>query len=193
MTEVHHNFSPDDVFGALAEHKKGRTLPQSARDWFIANDVPPLNLVKTWAGYFDLVMHDDVVFNPSERGFEFGRYVKDHPSTPALTFVCWAEDGAAVDICAWQATTGKIATWLGNASMLGEDNLFGPRPDGGLLVHKDPIAWFRAKRSGVVILDKERARMKLRDAGLLIAANTEEAKALNAALRLPAPNIGVPA
>lgn len=184
------NFAPDDPFGAIAEQSKGRILPQAAREWFISNGVAPINLVKTWCGYYDMVLHDDVVF--LDNGcFEFGRY-RSGKAQPALTFVCWSHDGVAEDICAWQATTGKIATWLGQASMLGEDNLLGPRPDEGLAVHVEPLAWFKANRSGVVVLHKERAAPKLREAGTLISASFDDAKKLKKSLAVEPPRILVP-
>lgn len=191
MSEIYQNFAPDDPFGALAEHNRGRILPQAARDWFAAQDVPPINLVKTWAGYYDLVLHDDVIF--LDNGcFEFCRY-REGQADHALTFVCWSHDGVAEDICAWQATTGKIAPWIGHACMLGEDNLLGPRPGDGLAVHASPLAWFQANRSGVVILDRQRAAPQLRDAGTLTVASVEQGRKLKKILAVELPNILVPA
>lgn len=184
------NFAPDDPFGCIAEHNRGRIMPQVARDWFIQNGVPPINLVKQWAGYYDMVFHDDVVFLDNG-AFEFCRY-RQGPTQAALTFVCWSDDGCAEDICAWQATTGRIATWLKQAFMLGEDNLIGARPEGALIVHQTPLDWFKANRSGVVILDRKRAAPKLRDAGPLVAANIEHGKQLKKLLTVPPPEILIP-
>jgi hypothetical protein len=190
MTVTYQNFAPDDPFGALAEQNKGRILPQAAREWFIKNGVAPVNLVKTWAGYYDMVLHDDVVFLDNGH-FEFCRY-RAGKAEPALTFVCWSDDGVAEDVCAWQATTGKVATWLGHACLLGEDNLSGPRPDVGMAVHADPLAWFQANRSGVVILDRVRAAPKLRNVGTLLAASLDDARKLKKLLAIEAPHILVP-
>jgi hypothetical protein len=188
--EPYQNFAPDDVYGALSEQNRGRIVPQAARDWFIANGVPPVNLVKTWAGYYDIVLHDDVVF--LDNGcFEFSRYREGKPGA-ALTFVCWSQDGVAEDVCAWQATTGKIATWLGRARMLGEDNLLSPRLDGALMVHADPLEWFKANRSGVVILNRERAAPPLREAGMLAVGSLEAAKKLKKLLAVELPAILIP-
>jgi hypothetical protein len=187
---VQTNFAPDDPFGAIAEQNKGRIVPREAREWFIAQGIPPINLVKTWSGYSDLLLHDDVVF--LDNGcFEFTRY-RSGKATAALTFVCWSADGVPDDVCAWQATTGRVATWLGFAAMLGADNLNEPRPDDGLAVHADPLAWFRAGRSGVVVLNKERAARMLRDAGTLISSSLEEGRKLKRLLALDPPKILVP-
>jgi hypothetical protein len=192
MTEqVYQNFEPDDPLGIHAEHKRGRFLDKATVDWFRDRGVSPLNLFQTWVGYSDYVHSDDVVFLP--RGaFEFGRYRKDHPAESALTFVCWDAFGDAQDICAWQTATGRIVTWFGRAALLGEDNLNAPRLEGGLQVHPDVLSWFRAKRSGVVILDRQRAAPMLRDAGTLLASSPEHGRKLQELLRVPPPRILVP-
>jgi hypothetical protein len=190
MMDTFQNFAPDDPFGAIEEQARGRILPKAAREWFIEQGVPPVNLVKTWAGYSDLVLYDDVVF--LDNGcFEFHRY-KPGKADAALTFVCWSSDGCASDICAWQAKTGKIATWLGYVAMLGEENLYGPRPDVGLMVHVDPLDWFKAKRSGVVILNSEWAAPALRDAGTLATSSLAAARTLRRALVVEMPKILIP-
>lgn len=184
------NFAPDDPFGTIAEHNRGRILPRLARDWFTENGVAPVSLVKTWAGYFDMVFHDDVVFLDGG-AFEFGRH-RGGKSNSALTFLCWSDDGVAVDICAWQATTGRMALWLNQACMLGEDNLTAPRPAGALAVHQTPLDWFKANRAGVVIVDGKRAAAKLRGAGPLVAADIEHGKQLKKLLTVPPPEILIP-
>ena len=190
MTGTYQNFAPDDPFGTLAEQHRGRIVPQPAREWFIAQGVPPINLAKTWAGFLDMVLHDDVIF--LDNGcFEFCRY-REGKIEPALTFVCWSHDGVAEDVCAWQATTGKIATWLGRAAMLGEDNIAAPRLGDGLAVHDGPLAWLKSNRDGVVILDRGRAAPMLRDAGTLLVASLEEAKRLRRTLAVALPTILVP-
>jgi hypothetical protein len=191
MMQPYQNFAPDDLYGAIAEQNRGRIPPQAARDWFISNGVPPINLVKTWLGYYDMVLHDDVVF--LDNGcFEFSRY-REGKADAALTFVCWSQDGVAEDVCAWQATTGKIATWLGHSWMLGEDNLRAPRLDNALMVHADPLEWFKANRSGIVILDRDRAAPLLREAGTLAVGSLEAAKKLKKALTVKLPTIFIPA
>lgn len=165
-------------------------MPAVAREWFVGNGVAPVNLVKTWAGYFDLLHHDDVVF--LDNGcFEFCRY-REGQAKQALTFVCWDYEGAAVDICAWQALTGKLATWLGHACMLGEENLYAPRVGAGLAVHSSPLDWLKVARDGVVVLDAKRAAPKLRDAGALTVGSLEEARKLKKILTVELPPILIP-
>jgi hypothetical protein len=192
MTEqLFQNFAPEDPLGIIAEQNKGRNLDQATLDWFRSRDVSPLHLVKTWVGYYDLVLFDDVVFLPRNT-FEFDRYKKDYPAEPALTFVCWDALGDARDICAWLPKTGKIATWRGCAALCGEDNLYAPRLEGVLQVHADVLSWFRANRSGVVVLDRQRAAPMLRDTGTLLASSPDHGRKLQDMLRVPPPRILVP-
>ena len=191
MNDIFQNFSPDDLYGAIAEQAKGRVIPQAAREWFTANNVPPINLVKTHVGYYDIVLHDDVIF--LDNGcFEFSRY-QDGMTQHALTFVCWSHDGSAIDVCAWQAMTGRVATWLGQAAMLGEDYFAGPRLDDGLPVHAGPLEWFKANRTGVVVLDGKRAAPLLRDVGTLTVSSIDQGRRLKKILAVELPNILVPA
>jgi hypothetical protein len=188
---VYQNFDIEDHLGVVAEQKKGRFLDFATLQWFSVRCVSPLNLFQTGVGWSDYVRLDDVVFLP--RGaFEFSRYKSDYPAEPVLTFVCWDALGDPQDICAWQPVTGKIATWIGRAALLGEDNLNAPQLNGGLHVHPDALAWFRAKRSGVVIVDPRRAAAMLRDAGTLIASSTEHGRKLKKILDVPPPRILVP-
>jgi hypothetical protein len=181
---------PDDRFGVVAEQEKGRFVDMAALDWFGKCGVNPLCLFQTWAGCSDYARLDDVVFLP-RGGFEFSRYKLGAPAKQALTFVCW-DAFEPQDICAWELATGRIGTWMGRAALLGEDNLYAPQLDGGLHVHPSVLDWFRAKRSGVVILDPRRAARKLCDAGTLIAASIEHARKLQKDLRIPTPRILVP-
>jgi hypothetical protein len=189
--QVYQNYQPADPLGIIAEQNKDRFLDKPTLDWFRDRGVSPINLFQTWVGYSDYVRIADVVLLP--RGtFEFGRYKIDYPIESALTFVCWDHQGDAHDICAWLPTTGAVATWLGHAALLGEDNLFAPQLDGGLQVHPDVLSWFRAKRYGVVIHDRQRAAPILRDAGTLLASSPEHGRKLQELLRVRPPRILVP-
>jgi hypothetical protein len=189
--QVYQNHQPDDPLGIIAEQIKGRFVDMATLHWFSHQGVSPLNLFQTWVGWSDYVRLDDVVFLPRD-GFEFARYKVDYPAETALTFVCWDVLGEALDICACQPTTGKIATWFGRAALLGEDNLNVPQLEGGLHVHPDLLSWFRAKRSGVVIVDRQRAAPMLRDAGTLLASSAEHGRKLQELLRVPPARILVP-
>jgi hypothetical protein len=176
----------------LGEQQQGRLLHQAALDWFTANGVNALSLAKTPWDEYDFVNIDDVVWHACG-AFEFARYSKGEKADSACTFVVRDSLGFPLDIVAWQATTGRVATWLGRASMIGEDQLFAPRLTEGLPVFETPLGWFQERRAGVVVLNKARAAPRLRDAGPLLASSFEHGKKLNEMLRLPPPRILVPA
>lgn len=93
------------------------------------------------------------------------------------------EAGGVCDLAAWVPATGATATWLGVAWALGQHEFPYPisvlRPDGAVHVFRDPIAWLRADRRGIVIVDPAQARWRLlRDGAPLIAQSLEHARVL---------------
>ncbi len=136
--------NPADIITA---HKLGRTPHQAVIDWFGARNVPAISLAKTWCGEFSFVNLDDVVF--LDRGaFEFvreeGVSAQSAPKgETALTILAFDQCGDACDIVAWAAKANRIATWLGRAALLGEDELWRPRLIDGLPVTP---ACFRGSR-----------------------------------------------
>jgi hypothetical protein len=182
------SFDPDEL---VFEQERGRPLHQKAIDWFTENGVNGIALAKTMWGHLDFVAIDSIVW--LQRGtFEFARYKESDEITFACTFIIRDRFVEPLDIVAWQATTGRVATWLGRAALIGEDQLFAPRLTEGLQVHETPLEWFRKRRAGVVVIDKARAAPKLRDAAPLLAASFEHGKKIQEMLRVSAPRILVP-
>jgi hypothetical protein len=186
MTDI--SFDPDEL---VFEQEQGRPLHQKAIDWFTGNGVSGPALATTMWGHLDFVCIDDVVWLP-RKTFEFSRHKKAEETASACTFVVRDQFVEPLDIVAWQATTGRTATWLGRASLMGEDQLFAPRLAEGLQVHETPLEWFRERRAGVVVIDKARAAPKLREAAPLLAASFEHGKKIQEMLRVPPPRILVP-
>jgi hypothetical protein len=180
-----------DTAELIFELGQARPLHQQALDWFTENGVNGLALAKTMWGHFDFVNVDEIVWLP-RKTFEFARYKKSHEASSACIFVVRDQFVEPLDIVAWQATTGRVATWLGRAALIGEDQLFAPRLAEGLQVHETPLEWFRQRRAGVVVIDKTRAATMLRDAGPLLASSFEHGKELRQMLRVTAPRILVP-
>jgi hypothetical protein len=141
-----------------------RTLRQNHIDWFGAEDVMPGSL-----GMPDLVMWDRVVFD--------GNYFDlDPEGAEAFLLDVW-EYGRCVDVVAWRPGDGQIASWLGGAFALGQEQIFEPATymlDGVLQVHKSPLDWLRRDRTGIVILRPDlahaylahRPRLSFRDTDL---------------------------
>jgi hypothetical protein len=181
-------FDPNEL---VSEQGQGRPLHQKAIDWFTENGVNGLALAKTTWGHFDFVNIDEIV-RLLRKTFEFGRYKRNAETTPACTFLVRDQFVEPMDIVAWQATTGRVATWLGRAALIGEDQLFAPRLVEGLQVHETPLEWFRERRAGVVVIDKNRAVAKLRDAAPLLVSSFEHGEKLQEMLRATPPRILVP-
>jgi hypothetical protein len=78
-----------------------------------------------------------------------------------------AEDrGECSDLIAWSARTGKIASWHGNAFCLGGvAEIWNPAHylfNDALPVHRSPLQWLQAERTGIVIIEPRDAYGYLR-------------------------------
>jgi hypothetical protein len=176
----------------MAEFDLGRTPNQARLDWFKTNGVPVANLVTDRLRTFNFVLVDRVIFCGSR--FEFERHAQfEGEAMDVITFLAQDHLGEIRDVIAWQPRTGTLASWVGRVSMLGEEQVFGPRIVAALLVHPDPLAWLRNSRCGVVIVDRPRAADLLRDAGTLIAADITHGRDLRRTLEIPPPRIVVAA
>ena len=105
-----------------------------------------------------VVMHDGFVFDFADEA--------DGQSVDAMVFVVRDELGDPIDIVVWEPKLNRMASWWGNAPLLGMDELFAPRLDAerALRIHETPLQWLLAGRQGVVIVDPRRAAQCLRDA-----------------------------
>jgi len=90
---------------------------------------------------------------------------------------------------AWQPRHGLLAPWLGQPWCMGLQP-FSWISDGIVTIHQSPLEWLRASRSGIVILDWQRARWELAELPLQ-ASSPEFARELRNRLKLPEPKIRV--
>jgi hypothetical protein len=180
---------PPFIGGAIdliAEQQRGRT---PNLEWFRANQVHGLALAKSPRGYYDFLLCDDVVFIDHST-FEFARYMEgDEEHERAYTIIARDVLGEPIDIVAWQPASGRLATWLNRASILGEDQLNAPRLAEGLPVFETTLQWLQQRRLGVVVIDANRAAPKLREAAPLLATSYEHGMALRTSLKAKAPRI----
>lgn len=75
-------------------------------------------------------------------------------------------DLGVLDLIAWSPKSGRIATRLGIAFALGEEQIDVDGLGNSVLpipVHRDPLDWLRAGRRGLVISDWNLATLALRD------------------------------
>ncbi|HLH49880.1 MAG TPA: hypothetical protein VKV96_11100 [Roseiarcus sp.] len=161
-------------------------LRQRNLDDFRAHGVPPASIFMP-----DLVMRAGVHFDAPWRGcFEFASDANDSESVDeAFIFVARHTDGEISDLVAWTPATGQIASWLGNAALLGAECALRPRLGEGLPVHRTPLAWLQAERNGIVIVDQVEAADLLYASAPLIVTERDHAAHLRRSLARPAPRI----
>src|SRR5262249_30863298 len=83
------------------------------------------------------------------RRFSFARHAEiDSGIEWAITILLLDQFGDAFDVAAWSPSTSRLASWLGRAACLGEQNLCRPRLSEGatLCVHRDVLGWLCAGR-----------------------------------------------
>ena len=173
----------------LAEHVKAARLTVRDIEAFVADGVP----VSAFALFRDdrhaWLGRDRVVFDDAGR-FEFERHAKGGEAVNVFTTIAWDECGDPSDLVAWRP--GRIGTWLGAASVLGAELVLEPRvADEAIDVWPDMMAWLRADRRGIVVLDPRRAASLLHMAPPLRVQSVEQGRALRAALTIEAPRIVV--
>ncbi len=102
--------------------------------------------------------------------------------------------GAPLDVIAWQPQSSRLGSWLGHAWGLGQESIYAPRlsDHGGLPVWREPLAWLRTNRRGVVLLRPGAAAHDLEAAAPLIAEDAAHGEELKQLLTRPAPRILVP-
>lgn len=81
---------------------------------------------------------------------------------PALVLVARGPGGDGIELVAWSAREGWAASETGALPLLGHHDLCPLAGDEPVEVHADVLAWLRARRRGVVILDRARAVPVLR-------------------------------
>ena len=124
--------------------------------------------------------------------FDGPTFTIDSEGERALTFRC-ANCGEVYDLAAWAPRTGKIGTMFGAAFCLGDlDDVYNPGTyamGGALKVHRDPLAWLRADRAGIVIVRSELVSMYLRNLQRLVVADEAYKRQMRAWLQPPAPTV----
>lgn len=114
----------------------------------------------------------------------------DEDARSVFVVIARDEFGTVADVVAFDAQ-GRVGAWLGRTAILGEQFVYYPRiGEPTLAVYPGPMAWLRAERRGVVILDERRARWRL--AGDRLAVDgVSFGRRLEKAMALPRPRIFV--
>jgi hypothetical protein len=120
--------------------------------------------------------------------FDFAADCPGEVGKRALLLLARDSDGIPCDVVAWSARERCLATWRGMAYALGSDPLaafgFATR------IFLEPLAWLRAGREGLLIVNARRAAIELLNTSLE-AEDAFQAAALRRALTLPVPSIRV--
>jgi hypothetical protein len=172
-----------------ARQRQGRVLIRAWLQWFDRHSVAATTLAFSPAGHADMLLADSVAWSRDGTMFAFD---DEGGGEGALTFLVRNRLGELQDVVAWQPKTGRVATLLGRACMIGADQLDAPRLGEGLRVCEDTLQWLQARRMAVVILDPKRALPQLLDVGPLLAASFEHGRELREMLELSLPPILVP-
>ena len=168
------------VLTGLYENTDEVSAPsQRALNWLIKQGVSAAAMSSPWAVHTSRIVFDGC-----------GRYHANRLGVFSYILPAIAV-GEIVDLVAWAPATGQVASRLGVASYLGEIG----RGDGGtglsITVHRSPLSWLRAGRTGTVIIDFDAAAAPL--SGLALQAEDQpHARELRQRLRLPPPVIVVP-
>jgi hypothetical protein len=137
----------------------------------------------------DLPARTNVVFHAKRPLFDFAVDVGDEGAVSALIFLARDEDGEPEDLIAWAPETNRLASWCGASVFLGADDILGPRLGiEGLRIHRDPLAWLKTGRQGVIILDPKRARWRLAGESLIVS-EVDFGRKVRAFMRLPEPDV----
>ncbi|MCC2654627.1 MAG: hypothetical protein K0Q60_4793 [Microvirga sp.] len=123
-------------------------------------------------------------------GFSFAR-AGDLDAERAFLIAIEDEDGAMLDITAWQPGKSWLGLWLGTGWALGQGRMCDPRlgEEGALPVWRSPLEWLRASREGVVLIRASAAAYFLDDAGPLLAEDVAHAAELRRSLTRIGPRI----
>ena len=151
-------------------------IKQATIDWLVkTNSVPPSAL------------HDEgFALVAAKVVFHHVRFDIDAGGVAAILILARDATGDVADLVAWRPRDEQIATLLGRAAMLGEEQLFDPVGDLPVAVCRTPLEWLQADRRGVVILDADRAgRILIEAPGRLAVADTAQAKRLAGIMTRP--------
>jgi len=118
----------------------------------------------------------------SDNSFEFTRHVDDESSSSAY-IIGVLGFGGLIDLAAWEPASFHIASWLGRAFAISEQQIEAPHLE-PLPVWRSPLEWLRAGRRGIVILRPEIAWLRLADVPIL-AENVEHGVELRRLLTSP--------
>jgi hypothetical protein len=141
----------------------------------------------------------DVMATPAIRGatvrFDRGGVFDFDPDGVRAVIFRSDDRGEAIDLVAWQPTTGQLATWRGAGFCIGDvDRVFCPSTyfaGDALAVHKSPLEWLRSGRDGVVIAQPKLTYANFHSGMRVRCTDTELSQQLKKWLRAPARKVEI--
>lgn len=118
-----------------------------------------------------------------------GSFVRNPGGVGVFTLIV-DENEEVVDLLAWQPRSGRLATLRGHAFALGQDQILSPGTyalGGALRVHRSPLAWLRAERRGIVILNSREVYTRLGQVERIEAEDSAHARELQRLIAPPPP------
>jgi hypothetical protein len=163
-------------------------IPWITFQWLMKRGVPPQALMHP-----ELPKRARVVFLEGLPYFDLAEDVGED-GVDALIFFARNDLGEPCDMVAWALSPKRLASWYGVVAVLGADDILAPRMTsrGVLMIHRTPLNWLRAERSGVVIIEPNKAVLELRDLGPLAAEDEAHGHELRALFRKREPEFFVP-
>lgn len=170
---------------------EGRRL--SVQNFFFKNFTPPGREVVDWLqlrGVYGPAISTPVSIRMGHVSFDpLGQtFQPDTLGAPALILPI-IDEGRIVDVAAWHAGGGRMATRFGIGHSIGQGQI---ARDGlgttgrALPIFRNPLGWLRENRCGLVIVDWKLAAHAL--SGLIIEAeDTDHENELSEKLKLPRP------
>jgi hypothetical protein len=139
----------------------------------------------------DALMHDYPVGSANVI-FDRNTFDIDPDGECALTFRA-LDRGEIIDLIAWSPESNRIGSWRGVAFAVGDqDDIWNPASffDGSpLRVHANPLAWLKADREGIVVVDHRMTNAMLGRAWAVSFADYEFAEQFQKWVQPPAPTV----
>jgi len=177
----------------VPEFERCDLLRQIDLDRLKAAGIPTRAMVQSKFGLGRCLKRARVVLDSCGRRFEFERFSRFHIDADAAFIVLALDrDGQPADLVAWRPDPrGFLGSWLGRASLLGEEQVEMPRLDLPLRVHETPLEWLKHGREGIVVIDPKMAAPALIDAAPLAVSTPAFAVRLRNMLHRTPPKIVV--
>lgn len=177
--------------GELKQHAP-RSLAAVHLSWGFPNE-------RQIAWLLDQKIEVDALADPYPIGatkvrFDGDTFDVDLDGVPALTFRA-KDHGEVIDLVAWSPRNGAIASWRGVGFCVGDvDDVFNPGTyalGSALRIHADPIAWLKADRQGIVIVNSKLTYTVLAKAHRVLLPDEKTATQFSEWIKPPLPTVEI--